>query len=85
MRSMLWEFFVVGLLLYGLGGLALPVLIRRRPLAVTPNIRWGGAHPRLINAVRTSTIRPNTRSRTTSGCPGRRIRSAPRLQQQHRR
>jgi hypothetical protein len=85
MTSMLWEFFVVGLLLYGLAALAIPLLIRRRPLlAFTPNVRWGGAHPRLVTAVRTSTIRPNMRSRTTSGCPSRRTRSAPTLQRRHR-
>lgn len=88
MRSMFWEFFVIGLLLYGLAVLALPFLIReRQPLAVTPNVerKWGGPHPRLITAVRTSRIRPNMRSAATaSGCPNRRIRGAPRVQRRYR-
>lgn len=86
---MLWELFVVGLLLYGFAFLAMPFLLRKRqqPIAVAPNIgrRFGGPHPRLTTSLHTIRTAPNRRSRTTaSGCPNRRMPSTTRLQRRRR-
>jgi hypothetical protein len=71
MTSMLWEFFVAGLLLYGLALLGLPLLTReRKPVAFAWNeaTHWARAHPRITTPLRTTT--------NWGGAPRRRISSA---------
>jgi hypothetical protein len=81
MSSMLWEFFVVGMLLYGLAFLGLAVWSRERKPAATLDAasNWGRAHPRIMTPLRTSTnwaTGPRRRSRSTAcGSPNRAIRT----------
>jgi hypothetical protein len=80
MTSMLWEFFVGGLLLYGLAFLGMAVLTRgQKPRSATWNesTNWSRAHPRVMTPLRSTTnwaSAPRRRARSSCGTSNSSIR-----------
>jgi hypothetical protein len=71
MTSMLWEFFIGGLLLYGLAFLGMAVLSRERKLVTATwneSTNWNRAHPRITTPLRASI--------NWASMPRRRVRSS---------